>query len=89
MALSGQITVTTAGTAVQGPDQGHGTFLIKADPDNTDVVWVGNDAAGDVTSGNGFPLNVGEGIVWTGRLEWLYFDADVSAEIVCWLKTDG
>ena len=39
---SGQITVTTAGTAVQGTDMPGFLFSLVAHPDNTDTVWVGN-----------------------------------------------
>ncbi len=87
-ATSGQVTVTTAGTAVAGPATPAGsTFAIKADPDNTDTVWVGNDGADDVTSANGFPLDPGEGIVVSvGALDALYFDADVSGEKACWFR---
>lgn len=92
--MSGQITVTTAGTAVQGPDVAGinflpnelFTFLLKAHPDNTDVVWVGNDGAGDITSSNAFPLNPGEtAVVEDINLNALWFDADVSGAKVCWL----
>ena len=63
MALSGQITVTTAGTAVQGSDVPGSIFALKAHPDNTDTAWVGEDGAGDVAAANGFPLNPGETVV--------------------------
>ena len=88
MVLSGQITVTTAGTAVQGTNIGlaNGVYL-KADPDNTDAVFVGNDGADDVTNANGFPLGVGETIlVQVSNLNMLWFDADVSGEKICWLR---
>ena len=87
---SGLITVTTAGTAVAGPAAPVGSlFGLKAHPDNTDTVWVGNDGADDVTSANGFPLDPGEGLAIAGEpgitLDQLYFDADVSGEKVCWI----
>lgn len=87
-AMSGQITVTTAGTAVSGPATPTGAqFAIKAHPDNTDTVWVGNDGAGDVSSANGFPLDPGEGLVMdVGALSVLWFDADVNGEKICWVK---
>lgn len=85
-AKSGLITVTTAGTAVQGPaTTGAAAVAVKAHPDNSDTVWVGNDGAGDVANTNGFPLNPGEGVVLPGDLENYYFDADVSGEKLCWL----
>lgn len=86
MVLSGQITVTTAGTAEQGPSTpGAVTVALKAHPDNTDAVWVGNDGADDVSASSGFPLDPGEGVVVPGDLEKYWFDADVSGEKLCWL----
>ena len=88
MARSGQITVTTAGTAVQGTDQLGILFAIKAHPDNTDTVWVGNDDAGDVASGNGFPLNPSDAaiIVEAANLNQFWLDADANGDKVCWLR---
>lgn len=85
-ACSGQITVSSAGTAVQGPDNANTNgFYLKAHPDNTDTVWIGNDGANDVTSSNGYPLNPGEQlIVAVANLSSLWFDADVSASKICW-----
>lgn len=89
MARSGQITVTTAGTAVVGTSRLSHLVALKAHPDNTDAMWVGSDDAGDVTSSNGFPLDPGETIIIeVGNLADLYFDADVSGEKVCWLALD-
>jgi hypothetical protein len=84
--LSGQVTVTTAGTAVQGTDAAGNIFALKAHPDNTDAVWVGN-VSGDVTSSNGFPLEPGETLmVQVANLNELWFDADVNGERICWIK---
>ncbi len=86
--FSGQINVTTSGTAVQGPNiPNPGGFFLKANPNNTDTVWVGADGFDDVSSTTGYPLNSGEQI-WTGatNLNQLWFDADVSGEDICWLK---
>lgn len=86
MVLSGLITITTAGTALKGPSTpGAFAVAVKAHPNNTDTVWVGNDGAGDVAATNGFPLNPGEGVVLPGDLEKFWFDADVSGEKICWL----
>lgn len=88
-ARSGQITVTTAGTAEQGTNVPGREFVLKAHPDNTDVVWVGQDGAGDVSSANGFPLSPGEALpILIGNLSNLWFDVDVSGEKVCWIKYD-
>jgi hypothetical protein len=84
--LSGQITVTTAGTAVAGPSTSRAAAVaVKAHPDNADTVWIGNDGAGDVTAANGFPLNPGEGVVVPGDLENYRFDADSNGDKLCWL----
>lgn len=89
MARSGQITVTTAGTAVRGPDQGAHLVSFTAHPDNTDVVWLGDNEAGDVSSANGYPLNPGEAVaLQVSNLNLLWFDADVNGEKVCWLRLD-
>jgi len=81
--MSGQITVTTAGTQVAGPSSNvAGGFAVKAHPDNTDTVWV--RALGDSTKG--YPLNPGEALVLRGATLTAYeFDADVSGEKVCWM----
>lgn len=87
MAHSGQITVTTAGTAVQGSDTGGGsTFYIKALAGNTGIVYVGNDGAGDVTSANGFELSAGEVVHFSGILEDLWFDAATDGDKLCWIR---
>jgi hypothetical protein len=85
MALSGQITIAATGTAQQGSDVPGTLFALKAHPDNTDTVWVG-EVAGDVSSANGFPLNSGESVVvQVANLNHLWFDADVNGEKICWL----
>ena len=85
MAVSGQITVATAGTAVQGPASPSGArFAIKAHPDNTDTVWVG-ESGGAVSRGKGYPLNPGEPIIREcGWLAGLWFDSDVNGGKFCW-----
>lgn len=85
MVLSGVITVTTAGTAVKGPNTAGFAVAVKAHPSNTDVVWIGNDGAGDVAAANGFPLEAGEAVVVPGNLEQYWFDANVNGEKLCWL----
>lgn len=89
MAQSGQITVATVGTAVQGTDQSCSLVSFKAHPDNTDTVWIGEDGAGDVSSSNGYPLDPGEQIILQvpgDNLSTLWFDADVNGEKICWLR---
>lgn len=86
-AVSGQITVTTAGTAVQGTAVvlNNGVW-IKALAGNTGVVYVGNDGANDVTSANGFQLSAGDLIlVQVRNLNELWFDAATNGDKLCWL----
>lgn len=92
--LSGLITVTTAGTAVQGTDiapwrqaQDGGGFFVRAISTNTGLIYIGNDAAGDVASTNGFELSAGDQIfVVCNNLNELWFDSSVNGEKACWLK---
>ena len=88
MADSGQITVTTAGTAVQGPATGGLHIAVKALAGNTGIVYIGNDAAGDVTSANGFELSPGDGVVVRKSLDAFWFDAATSGDKLSWLKLD-
>ena len=85
---SGQITVTTAGTAVQGTSVTltNGVY-IKALAGNTGKVYVGNDGAADVTSANGFELSAGEMIlVQVANLNEMWFDAATNGDKFCWIK---
>lgn len=89
MARSGQITVTTAGTAVVGTTQVCHLVAFKADPDNTNPVYLGNDEAGDVTLDNGYPLEPGEQIiVELNNINLLYFDSETNGEKIAWLLLD-
>lgn len=86
-ATSGIITVTTAGTAVQGGDIDGSSFLIKAHPSNTGLAYVGNDGAGDVSSTTGYPLSAGDQtVIDIQNLKHLWFDTAVNGEKVCWLR---
>jgi hypothetical protein len=88
MADSGQITVSAAGTAVQGPNTVGLFVAVKALVGNAGNVYVGNDAAGDVTSANGFELAPGEGVVVNKNLRGLWFDAATSGDKLSWLVLD-
>ena len=86
---SGQITVATAGTEVQGPDISAQGFFITAKPTNTGLGYVGNDGAGAVSSTTGFSLSAGDTIYWEGgNLRSLWFDAAVNGEGFCWLAVN-
>jgi len=86
-AISGQITVTTAGTAVQGPDVAltNGAY-IHAIAANTGVVYFGNDGAGDVSSANGYELEAGKTLPsYVANLNQLWFDAAVNGSKFSWI----
>ena len=90
-AKSGQITVATAGTAVQGPSiAGYGWF-IRALAGNTGVVYVGNDGADDITSSNGYELSAGDQIFLESppNLNTLWFDSATNGDKLCWLRMKG
>jgi hypothetical protein len=87
-AISGQKTVTSAGSAVAlGAGSINAPLLVKALDTNTGVVAIGNDGAGDVTLSNGLRLSAGESVVFEflGDLASLMLDAAVNGEGVCWL----
>ena len=70
------ITVTTAGTVVQGPAKTNpGGWVIKANPTNTGNVWFMYH--GQSKASKGFPLGIGDSmIVPIESLADLDFDAD-------------
>ena len=86
--LSGQVTVTTAGTAVQGTTISGKRFALQALPGNTDLIYVGNDGADDVAATNGFPLpKIGPGVVIdVDNLDDLWFDSATNGDKVAWLR---
>ena len=90
-ALSGQKTVTTAGTAVAlGAQPIGGPVAVKALAANSGVVVIGCDGAGDVTTSNGFQLSAGEAIIFNhvAHLGNVWVDSSVNGEGVCWLALD-
>ena len=87
--LSGQITVTTAGTAVVGTSTGrYRGFFIKAMAGNTGIVYVGNDGADDITATNSYELSAGDQVyVEVEDLADLYFDSASDGDKLCWLAS--
>lgn len=83
---SNQITVTTAGTAVQGEDiDCPNGLIVRALSANTGKMYIGNDGAGDVTSSNGFELAAGEKTyVPVSNVKDMWVDSSVNGEKVCW-----
>lgn len=97
--ISGQRTVTTAGTAVplSATPLLARAVAIKALPGNTGVVYIGNDGAGDVTSANGYPLSAGDQILReapagddyaSGDIDLadIWVDAATNGDKVAWLQ---
>jgi hypothetical protein len=87
-AMSGQVTVTTAGTEVQGTDVSfsNGVF-VKALAGNTGVVYVGNAGDGTVSATTGFQLAAGDVIlVQVSNLRDLWFDSASNGDKLCWLR---
>lgn len=88
---AGQVTVSGAGTAVQGPDvEGH-LWALAAHPGNSGTaVWVGN-TSGSVSATTGFPLRpTGPVMVFVAsNMNALYFDADADGDKACYFRLDG
>ena len=83
--ISGQVTVATAGTAVQGPniELSNGVY-IGALGANTGYMYIWH-ATGD--GRGGYQLAAGKSVpVQVQNLNQLWFDASVNGEKICWLK---
>ena len=88
MAMSGQKTVTTAGTAVAlGAGLISGPLMVKALDTNTGIIAIGNDGAGDVSTSNGMRLDPGDVVVFefVGDLASIMVDSAVNGEGVSYL----
>ena len=87
MALSGQTAVTTAGTEVLlNADQRCEAVLIKAMPENTGIMYIGNTGANVVSSTTGYPLSKNEYLVLELKnLNQVYVDSSVNGEKVAWI----
>ena len=84
---SGQITVSGV---TNFPDVTCQVALIKAHPDNTGVIYVGNDGSNSVSETTGYPIAAGEAltIVLEGNLEELYAFPSVDYDVAAWLLLD-
>lgn len=88
MATSGQKTVAANGTAeALGSQIVNGPLMVKALLANTNNVYIGNDGADDVASGNGLELDAGEVVIfdYVGNLASLWLDVDTNGEGVAWI----
>lgn len=64
--------------------------VVKALIGNTGIVYVGNDAADDVTASNGFELSGGDTVLIAPpgeRLSGVYVDSAENGDKVCWYAT--
>ena len=87
-ALSGQQAIAAAGTAeALGSQLINGPLMVKALIANTNLMYIGSDGAGDVTSANGLQLAAGDVVVFdfVGDLATLWLDSAVNGEAVSWL----
>ena len=87
--ISGQKTVTTAGTAVSlGTQPINGPLMVKALAANTNPIAIGNDGSNDVTLSNGLQLAAGDAVVFdfVGNLSSLWIDSTTNGEGVAWLS---
>jgi hypothetical protein len=90
-AISGQTTVTTAGTeVVLGTQDINGPLMVKALDTNTDVVAIGNTGGGVVSVSTGMRLAAGDVLIfeWVGNLGSVMLDSAVNGEGVAWLALD-
>lgn len=86
--ISGQVSVTTAGTAVAlGAGWINGPLMVKALSSNSGSIAVGNDGSGDVTTSNGLLLAAGEALIFdfVGELGAIRIDAENDGEGAAWL----
>lgn len=92
--LNGQITISGV---VNFPSGLCLAAEIKAHPDNTDTIWIGNDGNDTISNTTGYPLNAGESVTIvferggfaTEELSDIYAVADVVDEKACWMLIDA
>lgn len=84
--LTGQITVTTAGTEVQGADvKAPNGVIVRALSANTGKMYVGRHSDGTVSSSTGFELAAGEKTYLPiPNVKDMWVDSSVNGEKVCW-----
>ena len=90
--ISGQKTVTQAGTAEQlGALAVNTPLLLRALESNTGLVAVGNDGSNDVSLSTGYLLSAGDLTVFefVGNLAAIYVNSEVDGEGVAWLALNA
>lgn len=89
--LSGQSLLVASGVAqVIGVQNINSPLLIKAHPDNTGNVVIGNDGEDDVDFSTGVVLEAGDVIVfnYVGDIEDIYLNGYVENEGICWITLE-
>ena len=94
IAISGQVSVTTAGTAVKFTTTVPGLFEIKPLHTNTGTyIYVGNDGSttGDVTSSNGHQLKKGVDalLISVTNLNQVWLDSDTDGDGASYCRVAG
>lgn len=89
-AISGQTTVTSAGTEVvltSSPVRANGPVAVRALSGNTGKVYVGNAGDGTVSATTGYELAAGDQIIFAnvGALSTIMVDAATDGDKVSWL----
>ena len=82
----GQITVTTSGTVVQGPDvTSPRGFLVTPYTTNSGYSWVMPHGGSKTTQA--YPIGVGvQSFLNVYDLNQADFNCDTNANIICWMK---
>ena len=86
--ISGQTTVTTAGTSVSlGSQVINCPLMVKALTSNTGSIAIGNDGSDDISTSNGLLLSADDIVIFdfVGNLASLYIDSENDGEGVSWL----
>ena len=83
--IVGQITVTTAGTPVQGGAIASVRGFLVTPKYNSGAIWIIPHAGS--TASQAYPVGYGiHALLNVGSLDQCDFDATTSAQVVCWLK---
>ena len=87
MIRSGQVTVTTAGTAVQaGTDSALREYWIRARAANTGDIYIGNNGSDSVAATTGLALSKTDApILVRCKLSELWVDAASNGDKLTWL----
>lgn len=87
MVRSGQVTVTSAASPQQvSANTARRYYLLRAHPDNSGDLFIGNDGDGSVSETTGFMLKTTDSpIDFVGRLSDLYVKAEQDGDKLMWI----